>query len=365
MTTLDLAIKLIEFESTFTNPKETKKVLKFVEDYVTQKCQNKILVDTYSHNDFNTLIISTKNLKNPKLTFYSHLDVVNASKKCFKPYIEKDTLYGRGSGDMKGPAASLINAFIDLANQDPTLDICLLLPTDEESGGQNCIKALLENYNFTTDCVIMPDSGSGLDTIITNQKGIIFTEVTFNGQSSHGSRPWEGISAIELLMDYYQKLVANFPEAAQEYFSTINPSLIAGGEAFNSVSEKAQLTLDIRTANQTDHENILSLLKSLDTNRITHKNKFVDPAFEMPKSHQYMQLAQQITQEIIGKEVHFEKEHGGSDGRFFQAYNIPCIVNGIQKEDTHGENENASITEILQLEEFTKEFTKQFFSKAN
>jgi succinyl-diaminopimelate desuccinylase len=365
MTTLDLAIKLIEFESTFSNPKETKKVLNFVEDYVTTKCKDKLLVDTYSHNNLDTLIISTKSLKNPKLAFYAHLDVVNASKKCFKPYVEDDTLYGRGSGDMKGPAASLINAFIDLVNQDPTLDICLLLPTDEESGGQNCIKALLENYDFRTDCVIMPDSGSGLDTIITNQKGIIFTEVTFNGQSSHGSRPWEGISAIELLMDYYQKLVANFPEARQEYFSTVNPSIISGGKSFNSVADKAQMTLDIRTANSSDHAAVLELLKSLDTDRITHTNKFIDPAFELPESHKYMQLAQKITQEIIGEKVDFKKEHGGSDGRFFQSFNIPCIVFGVEKKHTHGENEYASITEILQLEEFTKEFTKQFFSKAN
>ena len=365
MTTLDLAVKLMEFESTFENQKETKAVLKFVKEYVLEKCHTKLLIDTYSHNGFDTLLISTKSLKNPELTFYAHLDVVSASKKCFKPIIKDDLLFGRGAGDMKGPAASLINAFIELVNTDSELDLCLLLPTDEESGGQNCIKALLKNYEFRTNCVVMPDSGSGLDTIITNQKGIIFSEVTFTGKSAHGSRPWEGVSAIELFLDYYQKLIANFPKATQEYFSTVNPSILHAGEAFNSVAEQAQLTLDIRTANLEDHNQVLELLKRLDTDRISHTNKFIDPAFEIKESHDYMQLAKKITEKVIGKEVFFKKEHGGSDGRFFQAYGIPCVVNGVEKKHTHGEEEQASITEILQLEEFTKEFTKQFFSKAN
>jgi len=365
MNTIDLALKLIEFESTLSNPSETKKLLNFVEQYVDQNTNCNLQIEKFTHNEFETLIISTKSTKNPKLTFYAHLDVVAGPSKCFKPFTKDGILFGRGAGDMKGPAASMINAFIQIVNQNPNLDICLLLPTDEESGGHNCIKPLLDTYGFRTDCVIMPDSGSGLDTIITNQKGIIFTEITFHGISSHGSRPWQGNSAIQMLFDYAKNFQENFPKTQSEYFSTANPSIISGGEAFNSVAEHAKLTLDIRTANIDDHKQVIELLKSMDSDIIKHQNKFIDAAFEVSNQHPYLLLAKQVTEKIIGKPVEFKKEHGGSDGRFFQNYQIPCIVNGVDKKHSHGENEQSSIQEIHQLEEITIEFTKQFFSKAN
>ena len=360
MNTLDLAQKLIEFKSTYENQSQNHEILEFVKNYVTKHTNSQLLTETIENEGFQTLIIASKSTKHPALTFYAHLDVVDAPEECFTPEIKQNRLYGRGAGDMKGPAASLINAFIQIVNAKPETDICLFLPTDEESGGQKCTKFVMDNYKFKTDCVIMPDSGSGLDTIITHQKGIFFLEIQFQGTSSHGSRPWEGHSAIQELFDFHQKLQAQFPKSDPEYFSTANPSIISGGEAFNSVAANAKLTLDIRIASKQDQETLDKILTDLKKDNISYNIQFQDPAFEISKENTYLQLAKKITEEIIQKPVEFKKEHGGSDGRFFQEYQIPCIVNGVDKEGSHADHENASIQEIKQLEEFCVEFTKQF-----
>lgn len=360
MNTLDLAKKLIEFQSTFSNQEQRQEVLNFVHQYVLKNTKCQLLSETIEHNGFHTLIIATKSLKSPALSFYSHLDVVEAPQKCYTPTVTGDRLHGRGAGDMKGPAASLINAFIQIVNDNPDADICLFLPTDEESGGQNCAKYTIEEYGFRTKCVIMPDSGSGLDTLITHQKGIYFLEVIFHGVSAHGSRPWEGSSATQKLFEFNQKLQSRIPKSNPDYFSTANPSMITGGESFNSVAAQAKLTLDIRTASAEDKKQLLEILEDLKEENITYQVNFDDPAFEVSTENQYMQLAKKVTEEVIQKPVKFQKEHGGSDGRFFQKYDIPCIVNGVDKEGSHADHENASIKEIEQLETFCIEFTKQF-----
>jgi len=360
MNTIDLAKKLIEFQSTFSNPEQRQAIIHFVNQYVLKNTTCQLLSQTIKHNGFHTLIIATKSLKSPALSFYSHLDVVEAPQKCFTPTINGDRLHGRGSGDMKGPAASLINAFIQIVNENPDTDICLFLPTDEESGGQNCAKYAVQEYGFRTKCVIMPDSGSGLDTLITHQKGIYFLDVIFQGVSAHGSRPWEGTSATKKLFNFHKQLQARLPKSHPDYFSTINPSMMTGGESFNSVAARAKLTLDIRTASAEDKKQLQEILAELKDENITYQVNFDDPGFEVSTKNKYMQLAQKVTEQIIQRPVHFRKEHGGSDGRFFQNYDIPCIVNGVDKQGSHADHENASIQEIQQLEEFCIEFTKQF-----
>ncbi|MBT6142990.1 M20/M25/M40 family metallo-hydrolase [bacterium] len=362
LNTIELAKELIKFKSTPHNLEEIHNVTKFVLDYVQKHSKTALQTKILEKNGYPTLIIATQSVKKPALTFYAHLDVVPAKNNDFTPVVKDNKLYGRGSGDMKGPAASLINAFITLVNSNPNYDICLFLPTDEESGGHNCCKHAIETFGFRTKCVIMPDSGSGLDKIITNQKGILFAEVKSTGLSSHGSRPWEGLNAIEQLLDFYQKLKQKFPKPESlNYYSTCNLSQIEGGETFNSVAANASLTLDIRTANKKDKKSIIAFFKRNNTKEIQIQTKFNEQAFEVSRHNKFLQLAKSVTESVIKKKVTFNKEHGGSDGRFFQKIGVPCIVNGVAKEQTHADNEYAGIKEIHQLEEFTVEFTKQFF----
>ena len=57
------------------------------------------------------------------------------------------------------------------------------------------------------------------------------------------------------------------------------------------------------------------------------------------------------------------KEHGGSDARFFQKKVIPCIINGIRKENSHGDNEKVYIPEIDLYEQFASEYIIQYHQK--
>ncbi len=63
---------------------------------------------------------------------------------------------------MKGGDVALIYAFKELIEQNPHANIALMLTTNEEIGGFNVEKALIEKEHFSAKYVFIPDSAEKL-----------------------------------------------------------------------------------------------------------------------------------------------------------------------------------------------------------
>ena len=118
-----------------------------------------------------------------------HIDVIEAEEKQFQPYIKDGKMYGRGAVDMKAGVAAFMVAAAQLKDRDLTTRVMLQIVPDEEIGGINGTKYLTEN-GYLGDFIICGEpTNMG---IAIQSKGVLQLDITVQGKSAHGSRPWEG-----------------------------------------------------------------------------------------------------------------------------------------------------------------------------
>jgi acetylornithine deacetylase/succinyl-diaminopimelate desuccinylase family protein len=183
-----------------------------------------------------------------------HLDVVpvNAAawtRDPFEPVVVDGRLYGRGSADMKGGIAAAIHALevLAAAGREPSCNVVFHLVADEERGGRFGTEELLRLGLIEGDACLVPEP-TGLELCVA-ERGLMQGRIHVTGRPGHGSRPREGVSAIE----HAAKLVlalhaADFggPDHPLLGRPSANVGSIAGGSAYNTVAETAVIGLDRR-----------------------------------------------------------------------------------------------------------------------
>lgn len=130
----------------------------------------------------------------PALVFCAHIDTVSTEGMTippFEPRVEGNKVYGRGSYDMKGGAASLMSAIAKLSRENLSGTVMAALVADEEYasiGAQHFVA-----HHKADACVVTEPSEGRL---ILAHKGFVWIEVKTEGRAAHGSR-WDlGVSAI-------------------------------------------------------------------------------------------------------------------------------------------------------------------------
>jgi succinyl-diaminopimelate desuccinylase len=190
----------------------------------------------------------------PTLIVNGHLDVVpvNAaawSHDPFDPQVVDGRLYGRGSADMKGGIAAAICALdaLEAAGRAPACNIVFHLVADEERGGRFGTQALLEAGLIQGDACLVPEP-TDLQLCVA-ERGLLQARVHITGRPGHGSRPREGVSAIEHAAKVVLALhAAEFPGPSHPLLGrpTANVGTISGGTTFNTVAESAVVGVDRR-----------------------------------------------------------------------------------------------------------------------
>lgn len=183
-----------------------------------------------------------------------HLDVVpvNAdawSHDPFDPVVRDGRLYGRGSADMKGGIAAAICALdtLERAGVAPACDLVFHLVADEERGGRFGTQALLEQGLIRGDACLVPEP-TDLELCIA-ERGLLQARIRVEGRPGHGSRPRDGVSAIENAARLVLALhAADFGDTEHPLLGkpTANVGTIEGGSTFNTVAERCVIGLDRR-----------------------------------------------------------------------------------------------------------------------
>lgn len=141
-----------------------------------------------THPIYPVLLVKRGKLPGPTVLYLGHIDVVPVSDaeipdwkyEPFKPVIEKNLLYGRGSGDMKGGVVSHLLAFCD--NQIKRGNVVIAISGDEEIGGMDSVPdmvAKLEKMDLLPDYVINAE-GAGEQVIVTQRRGGTQISFTFD-----------------------------------------------------------------------------------------------------------------------------------------------------------------------------------------
>lgn len=190
----------------------------------------------------------------PTLIVNGHLDVVPVNAEAwshdpFDPQVVDGRLYGRGTADMKGGIAAAICALdtLERAGRAPGCNLVFHLVADEERGGRWGTQVLLEQGLIQGDACLVPEP-TDLELCVA-ERGLLQARLHIAGKPGHGSRPREGVSAIEHAAKVVLALhAADF--AGEEHpllgKPTANVGTIHGGTTFNTVAEACVVGVDRR-----------------------------------------------------------------------------------------------------------------------
>ncbi|MEX2681767.1 MAG: M20 family metallopeptidase [Candidatus Sigynarchaeota archaeon] len=194
------------------------------------------------------------------LLFSAHMDVVPVGESAtwedgkVSPWIDAaGFLHGRGAVDMKGGMASFISAFLrnlDTIKKNRHALIGLLFTVDEETSLAGASAFATSPHARLFDKAILPEP-TGLRPV-RGHKGVLFLRFTVRGKAAHGAVPERGVNAINLAMNMYQAIDAQFKSirAARTHAvlgpPAMNLGMFSGGEKVNVVPDTCTFSLDRR-----------------------------------------------------------------------------------------------------------------------
>ncbi|HVF41335.1 MAG TPA: ArgE/DapE family deacylase [Gemmatimonadaceae bacterium] len=191
----------------------------------------------------------------PALMFAGHLDTVGVEGMVHSPFdasIENESIYGRGSADMKAGVASMCAAAY-LATKS----------IDDAGERQIVIAAVADEEYESLGMRALLDSGVRADMAILTEptrlaicpahRGFVWTEVTFTGRAAHGSRYDIGVDAIMhagLVLAELDRLEADVLPAKTHALlgrASLHASVIEGGIGLSTYPDRCVLSIERRT----------------------------------------------------------------------------------------------------------------------
>ena len=326
-----------------------------------------------------------------KFLLNGHLDtfhVEDAKKWDFDPFsgeIRNGKILGRGASDMKGGLAGSIGAFIAAVEMNLPLDgeLILMAPADEEDGGFDGTKWLLDNHpEFVPDAAIIGEPNS-LDIVSVANKGIMVLKLIVPGIPMHGSIAMGDTAVVKaaeviLLLRRVMELEGDTPPemvevlreqnrhietSEDQYYEgrtkltthpSYNPSIVRAGVRHNVVPHECMVKLDIRLPLGMTLEQMKASVEKL-----LHEHGYDDvevgwgeenfhfgPHFTDPRGP-FPQLVKRNVTEVTGKAPIFQITYPGGDIRFIRFRGIPGIIYGPRPFSVGGYNEYVRTEDVL------------------
>jgi succinyl-diaminopimelate desuccinylase len=301
--------------------------------------------------------------RRPTLIVNGHLDVVPVqaelwSRPPFDPVVADGRLYGRGSTDMKGGIASAICALGALARsgRKPACDVVFHLVADEERGGALGTRVLLERGLIKGDACLVPEPTSM--SVCVAERGLLVADVIIRGRPGHGSRPREGVSAIEHAASVVLALhAADFGDQPHALLGTptANVGEIRGGSGHNTVAESCQVVVDRRLLpGATEEEAVAALRRRIEASGVNALDydlevRVFGEASELDVAHPFVELVRRSIDKVTGTEPPVIGMSFTTDARFVRNQaGIPAVVCGPgDVELAHGNDEWVAVERLV------------------
>ena len=287
---------------------------------------------------------STLGDSGPTVYFHGHIDVVPAqSRDQFEPKMTDETIYGRGSTDMKGGLVSMIYAMWALRELGVPLSgrIALQVVPDEETGGARGSRALSDLGLLVGDDAVAMLTAEPTGGIVWHAcRGAITCRIAARGRQSHVGLQYRGVNAFEKMLPVahaLRDLKAEVEQRVTEY--PIEPDAarrsilmmggeIEGGVNFNVVPESFSFTVDRRINPEEDFDTEKRrLLETIDASVSVDVFQEARPAGVSETDPAAVALAEAIA-EVRGEPAPFELCPGMLEIRFYIERGIPALAYG-------------------------------------
>lgn len=308
-----------------------------------------------------------------QLIFNGHLDTVPPASleawnhNPFDPIVNGNTLYGRGSCDMKASCAVMIHVISILKKLNLPTSIGVHLVPDEEKGASYGTKLLIGEILKGTlrkpDYVIIGEK-SNLKLRVAERGGFSF-KIKFKGKATHTAyartegvnaiaKASKGILALEKDIDKWHPWIGA---------PVLSINSIQGGTVGNQVPDECIIGIDRRIIPGETPETVLTEVKNLldqagandpnwDWEVITNKdpkgNILYNPAnYTDPNTFLGIALKNAVKKALNKEPELFVEWAGGTDGSHYRKIGIETIGFGPKGEHMHGPNELVYIDSLI------------------
>ncbi|MDB5178403.1 MAG: peptidase, partial [Patescibacteria group bacterium] len=361
-TLTELLTHLVQFPTVTSDLATNRAALDWVEE---QLAGLPLHIKRFEQNGHPSLVATTvKDAKNPKLWLAGHLDVVTGGTKAFKATVRDGRLHGRGAHDMKFALATFIALLRELGQDLTQYDLGLMITTDEEIGGYDGTKMLIEDLGYRGGAALIPDSGGNWE-METGAKGIMWWELTAQGRSAHASRTWEGTNAVDELVKFVGHMRSHLPAEpcgdSHHRHPSINFANLTAPGATNQVPDAATARLDIRFPPELAIEDVKSWISEAETAipSVRAKNIFADPPYQVKNDAPAMRF-REIVREVTGHDVQPTTAHGSSDARHFARRHISTVNICPTGSGFHVPDEWIDIEDLGRFYEITRRFVQDW-----
>ena len=274
----------------------------------------------------------------PALCFHGHYDVVPAdSAEQFVPRTEGDSLFGRGSSDMKSGLVAMLFAAKALRDAGVALRrrLELLFVPDEETGGALGTGALAAAGLLADNTVgmLLPEPTSGV--VWNANRGAITVEVTVRGRAAHVGLQHQGTNAVERALPVLARLF----DLKRELDARRGSILLVGGRVeagsnFNVVPAACRFTIDRRTDPGEDFDaekqRLLALLDAARSEGVDLEVRAIQEgrsSTTAPDDALAQALSHSVA-DVTGAAPSFEMCPGLLEIRFYAERGVPALAYG-------------------------------------
>jgi succinyl-diaminopimelate desuccinylase len=331
------------------------------------------------------LLVTLPGAADRTLCLNGHVDTVPFAESDWSrdPLGERveDRLYGRGTTDMKGPVAAMVQVALAYARTgtEPPVTVKFALVSDEETGGDAGLRTLLETTPFEPDACVVGETTSrnGRYSVSVADRGNIWLTVEASGTAAHGSRPMIGVNAIDRLTGAVEQLRTEFgerelsvdsamdpiieesvgfyePEAGAAAtrdlyeYPTINLGVIEGGTAINTVPARACARVDIRLTAGVDTRDALRSIRGCLTGLAGIELTEISWTRGSYESLDTPIVADSASaaERVVDDRVYRRSATGGGDAKVFRHAGVPTVEFGFGTQTAHGVDEYTTTTAL-------------------
>lgn len=315
------------------------------------------------------LVIEMGDRRTPALWFNGHLDTVPIGNRLHwrhEPFGGDEIdglLYGRGASDCKGGVAAMIQAAIALKRAGaPIPGRVIFSAVMGEEEGQIGVRRLLDAGMKADAFVSTQWSTAG--RIAISYRGACWLEVTTTGRAAHGSRPIEGVNAVEEMVSLVLPRLKGLrlPAAADDPHAGpfVNLAAVNGGDVANVVPDTCRALLDYRiTPGQQTEELLCAIEGALEALRTEHPSLEVDsrvilrvePTETDPGSPLVRVLGREIERVTGRAPTLFGKTGTGDANLVHERLGIPAIAYGPGNNSGHRPDEFVAVEDLVSVAE--------------
>jgi succinyl-diaminopimelate desuccinylase len=301
--------------------------------------------------DGDAIVARTGLDRGERVAVVGHLDTVPLAEG-LDVKLDGDTLWGRGTVDMKGGVAVILSLAATLV--EPIRDVTWILYDHEEVADElNGLRRILANRPELLDVAFAVLAEPTAGRIEGGCNGTLRVEVGIPGVAAHSARAWKGVNAIHSAAPVLAALASYTPATVTvdglEYREGLNAVGISGGVAGNVIPDRCVVTVNYRYAPDKGSDeavgHVRGLMEGLGieglTVEVVDHGASCRPGLDAPAARAFVERA--LAMGAGGPEA----KPAWTDVARFGAIGIPAVNFGPGDPNlAHSDQERVSVAEI-------------------